>query len=189
MPPAMKALVLDGAGIDGFIAPGHVSAITGTAMYEFLPAQFSLGVVVAGFEPADLMQAILMLVRQHEEKTPQVEIQYRRVVNQDGNPKALQVMYEVFETGNDEWRGLGIIPDSGLKIRSAYAAFDAESRFPVTMPVSKEPEGCICGLVLRGLKTPPECSLFARSCTPADPVGTCMVSSEGTCATYYKYRS
>lgn len=188
MPPALKALVTNGAGINGFIAPGHVSAITGTGMYQFLPWEYGLGVVVSGFEPVDLMQAVLMLVRQHEGNTAKVEVQYRRVVNQEGNPKALQIMSEVFEPGDDDWRGLGIIPGSGLKIRSAYAAFDAEVQIPVKVPVSKEPEGCICGLILRGLKTPPDCRHFALTCTPAEPVGTCMVSSEGTCATYYKYR-
>jgi hydrogenase expression/formation protein HypD len=189
MPPVMKALVEDGVKLTGFIAPGHVSAITGTEMYEDLPAKYGLGVVVSGFEPADLMQTVLMLVQQAEEDKPRVEIQYRRVVTPEGNPVARQLLEEIFTYRDDNWRGLGTIPASGLNIRGKYARYDAEVSFPVDIPKAREPKGCICGKILRGTKTPAQCELFATTCTPANPVGACMVSSEGTCATYYKYRS
>jgi hydrogenase expression/formation protein HypD len=189
MPPVMKALVKEGVKIDGFIAPGHVTAITGTDIYEELPRSFGLGVVVSGFEPSDMMQSILMLVKQIEAGKPAVGIQYQRVVRKEGNPIAKKLMKQVFELRDDNWRGLGKIPESGMKISGRYRAFDAESLFPLDMPETPEPKGCICGQILRGTKTPPHCKLFAKRCTPADPVGACMVSSEGTCATYYKYRS
>jgi hydrogenase expression/formation protein HypD len=145
--------------------------------------------VVAGFEPVDLMQAILMLVQQVESDSPKVEIQYTRVVQKNGNKIAQDLMASVFELRDDQWRGLGIIPESGLRIRNEFSLFDAEKHFSVKVPEPVDPKGCICGSILRGLKTPIECSLFAKTCTPIDPVGACMVSSEGTCATYYKYRS
>jgi hydrogenase expression/formation protein HypD len=189
MPPVMKALVEEGVKIDGFIAPGHVTAITGTSIYNELAGKYRLGVVVSGFEPADMMQAVLMLVIQIEAGTPEVEVQYKRVVNQNGNPIAQKLLSEVFEFGDDRWRGLGLIPVSGLKITSEFSLFDAEKQIEVDVPESTEPRGCICGQILRGLKTPEDCSLFAKKCTPSDPVGACMVSGEGTCATYYKYRS
>ncbi len=189
MPPVMKALVAEGVKIDGFLAPGHVSAITGTAIYNDLATVCKLGVVIAGFEPVDMMQAILMLVKQFEEGTPKVEIQYQRVVHHEGNKIAQAVLDEVFELQDDRWRGLGVIPGSGLKIREQFSAFDAEKHFRITVPEPADPAGCICGSILRGLKTPEQCGLFATTCTPADPVGACMVSGEGTCATYYKYRS
>jgi hydrogenase expression/formation protein HypD len=185
----MKALVKDGVNIDGFIAPGHVSAITGTAIYDELAAVCGLGVVVSGFEPLDMMQAILMLTLQIEARTPKVEVQYQRVVHVKGNKIAQRLMNEVFEFRDDRWRGLGIIPKSGLKIRGDFSAFDAEKQFIIEVPESAEPKGCICGQILRGLKKPVDCSLFGKKCTPSDPVGACMVSGEGTCATYYKYRS
>lgn len=189
MPPVMKALVKEGLRIDGFIAPGHVSAITGTGIYRELAEDHRLGVVVAGFEPVDLMQAILMLVRQIESERPAVEIQYQRVVPEEGNRIAQEMLHKVFKPGDDYWRGMGIIPESGLKLRQEYTMFDAEKQFNLSVPVPPEPKGCICGAILRGLNEPPDCPLFARACTPADPVGACMVSAEGTCATYYKYRS
>lgn len=188
MPPVVKALVKDGVRINGFIAPGHVTAITGTSMYKDLVSQHGLGVVVTGFEPADLMQAILMLVTQIESESPKVEIQYQRVVNKNGNTIARKILNEVFEYRDDHWRGLGNIPGSGLGIRNVFSSFDAEKQFSVEVPHSVEPVGCICGDILRGLKTPPDCRLYAKKCTPSDPVGACMVSGEGTCATYYKYR-
>jgi len=189
MPPVMKALVAEGVKIDGFIAPGHVSAITGTAIYNELASECGLGVVVSGFEPVDMMQAILMLTIQIESGTPKVEIQYQRVVNTPGNKTAQRMLDEVFELRDDIWRGLGVIVKSGLKIRENLSSFDAEKHFNVGVPESTELKGCICGQILRGLKTPVDCGLFGKKCTPADPVGACMVSGEGTCATYYKYRS
>lgn len=189
MPPVMKALVNEGVKINGFIAPGHVSAITGTAIYNDLATEYGLGVVVAGFEPVDMMQAILMLATQIESGEPKIEVQYQRVVNHQGNLTAQRMLAEVFESRDDTWRGLGIIPVSGLKIREELSDFDAERHFKIEIPKSTEPKGCICGQILRGLKTPVDCALFGKKCTPADPVGACMVSGEGTCATYYKYRS
>jgi hydrogenase expression/formation protein HypD len=189
MPPVMEALIKEGVRLDGFIAPGHVSAITGTAIYNDLVNIHRLGIVVAGFEPADLMQAILMLVMQIENGYPKVEVQYKRVVQDQGNKIAKALMNEVFELRDDQWRGLGLIPVSGLKIRKTFSEFDVEQHFTVSVPEATEPKGCICGLILRGLKTPTDCPLFATTCTPSDPVGACMVSAEGTCATFYKYRS
>jgi hydrogenase expression/formation protein HypD len=189
MPPVMEALVKEGLKIDGFIAPGHVSAITGISIYDDLASVHRLGVVISGFEPADMMQAILMLTEQIESGTPKVEVQYNRVVNSHGNLKAQKVLKDVFDFRNDDWRGLGIIPKSGMQIVEKYSMHDAEKHFIIDIPESTEPKGCICGNILRGLKTPVDCPLFAKTCTPSDPVGACMVSGEGTCATYYKYRS
>ncbi len=189
MPPVMKALVEDGVRLDGFIAPGHVSAITGTSIYNDLASVCRLGVVIAGFEPLDLMLSVLMLIKQFESGTPKVEIQYQRVVHQEGNRIAQDLLNRVFELKDDRWRGLGVIPGSGLKIGREFEAFDAEKHFDVNVQEPSDPKGCICGLILRGMKTPADCKLFAGACTPADPVGACMVSGEGTCATYYKYRS
>jgi hydrogenase expression/formation protein HypD len=188
MPPVMKALVKEGVKLDGFIAPGHVSAITGTSIYEGIASEFGLGVVVSGFEPLDMMQAVLMLTQQIESGTPKVEVQYHRVVSMEGNTKAQKILDDVFELRDDRWRGLGVIAKSGLGIREELSTFDAERQFTVDVPESTEPKGCICGQILRGLKTPVDCGLFGKKCTPADPVGACMVSGEGTCATYYKYR-
>jgi len=189
MPPVMKALVDEGVKIDGFIAPGHVTAITGTAIYNELAEVCGLGVVVSGFEPVDMMQAIFMLTEQIESGTPKVEIQYQRVVHAEGNKIAQKMLNDVFELRDDQWRGLGVIPKSGLGIRDELSSFDAEKQFNVEVPESTEPKGCICGQILRGLKTPVDCGLFGKKCTPTDPVGACMVSGEGTCATYFKYRS
>jgi hydrogenase expression/formation protein HypD len=189
MPPVMKALVEEGVKINGFIAPGHVTAITGTSIYNDLASVYGLGVVVSGFEPADLMQAVLMLAIQMESGTPKVEIQYQRVVHYKGNIIAQQLLDEVFVHSDDSWRGLGMIPDSGLKIRENFSSFDAEKQFTVNVPESVEPKGCMCGQILRGIKTPEDCTLFGKKCSPSHPVGACMVSAEGTCATYYKYRS
>ncbi len=189
MPPVMKALVEEGVKIDGFIAPGHVSAITGTSIYNELVTVCGLGVVVSGFEPVDMMQAILMLVNQIESGVPAVEVQYQRVVHSQGNVIAQKILSDVFDLRDDTWRGLGVIPRSGLKLAEKYASFDAERKFSVEVPESTEPKGCICGSILRGLKTPLDCGLFGKKCTPSNPVGACMVSGEGTCGTYFKYRS
>ena len=166
-----------------------MTAITGTGIYDDLATVYQLGVVVSGFEPVDMMQSVLMLVEQIESGAPKVEVQYNRVVHNQGNKIAQQMMDEVFEPGDDQWRGLGVIPKSGLRIRKEYSSFDAEMQLKVEVPVSTEPKGCMCGQILRGLKTPVDCRLFGNKCTPAEPVGACMVSGEGTCATFYKYRS
>ncbi len=188
-PPAMRAL-LDGGEvrIDGFIAPGHVTAIIGAAAYEFLSVDYRSPCVVAGFEPLDALLGIYMLTRQLEEGRCETEIEYGRVVNWEGNKKAQAVISEVFEPVDSLWRGIGVIPGSGLGIREEYGAFDAEKRFSIPAGEEKEPAGCRCGQVLKGLITPDECPLFGNACTTGTPVGPCMVSSEGTCSAYYKYR-
>ncbi|MEJ2595073.1 MAG: hydrogenase formation protein HypD [bacterium] len=187
MPPAMEQLIDDGVEISGYIAPGHVSTITGDAIYQGIPEKFNLGVVISGFEPVDLMESILMLIRQIENHDQKVEIQYKRAVRPEGNVKAQQMLYEVFEPGDDWWRGLGVLKNSGLKIREAYAMHDAEKNIAVEVEPLKEPRGCICGDILRGVAKPKDCKLFATGCTPSNPVGSCMVSSEGTCQAYYLY--
>jgi hydrogenase expression/formation protein HypD len=188
-PPAMKALLDSGEiKIDGFIAPGHVTAIIGAKAYGFLATDYSSPCVVAGFEPIDALMGIYMLVKQFEEERCAIEIEYDRVVTWDGNRKAQEVIAEVFEPSDSLWRGIGNIPGSGLAFREAYAAFDAEKRFSMPKGVDAEPKGCQCGLVLKGLITPDKCMLFAKACTPEFPIGPCMVSSEGTCAAWYKYR-
>jgi hydrogenase expression/formation protein HypD len=188
MPPAMAAIVEEGMQLDGFIAPGHVSTITGSAIYDFIPEQYDLAVTVSGFEPVDLLQSIYMLVRQIEKNDQKVEIQYKRVVKPEGNVKAQQFLDQVFELSDASWRGLGILKKSGYKLRDEYSAFDAEKNIDVKVEKSREPAGCICGEVLKGLKRPVDCQLFAKVCTPGNPVGACMVSSEGACQAYYKYR-
>lgn len=188
VPPAVAALLGSGElRIDGFIMPGHVTSIIGTEPYEAVAKAYGTPCVVCGFEPLDILQTILRLVELIEAGEPGVEIQYRRGVVPQGNPKALEVMWEVFEPAATEWRGLGVIPGSGLALREPYREFDAALRFDLTMPRAADPKGCACGEVLRGVKTPPECPLFRKRCHPRNPVGPCMVSTEGTCAAYYKY--
>ena len=185
----MNTLVDDGVRLHGFIAPGHVSAITGSVIYNDLASKYGLSVVISGFEPLDIMQSILMLVKQLEAGEPQVEIQYRRVVSKEGNRIAQGLVQRVFRTADDSWRGLGTIPSSGLCLSDEYQEFDPGQHFTVIVPETVEPKGCICGNILRGLKTPGDCKNFAKECTPMNPMGACMVSSEGTCATWYKYRN
>ena len=188
LPPALDALIAGGdLEIDGFICPGHVSTIIGTAAYERIVDQYQIPCVVVGFEPVDILQGVLMLVEQIEKGRAAVEIQYTRAVDPKGNPGALKIMEEVFEPCDSAWRGLGPIPGSGLAIKAAYGVHDAGMRFPVEVPPAKEPAGCRCAEVLRGAVRPLECGLFMKTCTPRNPVGACMVSSEGTCAAYYKY--
>jgi hydrogenase expression/formation protein HypD len=187
MPPAMTALIDEGVNIDGYIGPGHVSTITGSDMYREIADKYKLGVVISGFEPVDLLQAIYMLVHQIENDDQKVEIAYSRVVKPEGNPKAREMVDEVFELRDDWWRGLGILKDSGLRLKEKYAAFDAEKMLPVTVEETIEPKGCICGEILKGVKTPKNCKLFGRGCTPQNPVGACMVSSEGACHAFYRY--
>jgi len=188
IPPAMEALISNPElKIDGFICPGHVSTIIGSKPYEFIPLKFGISCVIAGFEPVDILETIYRLLCQIRESRPIVEIQYRRVVTEDGNKKAKEMLEKVFETVDSEWRGLGIIQDSGLKIRTEFSKHDAETHFKVKVDKREVRTGCMCGDVLRGIKLPPECLLFKNSCTPEHPVGACMVSSEGTCSSYYKY--
>ncbi|PIU48963.1 MAG: hydrogenase formation protein HypD [Desulfobacterales bacterium CG07_land_8_20_14_0_80_52_14] len=188
VPPALEALLASGTvKIDGFILPGHVSVIIGKKAYSRVVQEHRIPGVICGFEPTDILQGILMLVRQVEAGKAELENAYTRVVTDDGNPKAMRILREVFETTDAPWRGIGIIPKSGLLIRKGYARFDALEAFSVIVPESKPPKGCACGAVLTGAVTPPQCPLFRKVCTPEDPVGPCMVSSEGTCAAYYRY--
>ncbi|MFQ5893389.1 MAG: hydrogenase formation protein HypD [Nitrospinota bacterium] len=188
IPPAIKAL-LDGeeVRIDGFLLPGHVSTIIGSRPYEFVPSGYGVACAIAGFEPLDILGGIEMLLRQIADGEVRVEIGYRRAVRREGNPLALEQMYRVFEVCDAEWRGLGVIPDSGLRLRKEYERFDAERRFDVNTPPPREHPACRCGEVLRGVTSPPECPLFARACTPEHPIGPCMVSVEGSCAAWYRY--
>jgi len=187
MPPALHALINEGVKINGYIAPGHVSTITGSGIYQNIPEKYELGCVISGFEPVDIMQTIYMLVKQVENGTPKVEIQYRRAVKPEGNIKAKEIINEVFVLRDDWWRGLGVLKNSGLKLRGKYKSFDAEKMINVEVEETKEEKGCICGEILKGLKNPKDCKLFARGCHPENPVGACMVSNEGACQAYYKY--
>lgn len=188
MPPAMAALIEQGVKIDGYIGPGHVTTVAGGSMYLPLIDQYGISVVVSGFEPVDMLQSIYMLVKMFEEGRNGLEIQYKRVVTLEGNEKAKAAVDRVFEPGDDSWRGLGLIPGSGLKIRKEFSAHDAFIHFDVRIDPAPEPKGCICGEVLRGLKSPDQCTLFGKACTPASPIGACMVSGEGACQAYYNFR-
>jgi len=186
MPEALKVLVENKCvNIDGFLLPGHVSAIIGSGPYNFLAKKFAKKCVIAGFEPVDILQAIMMLIKQ---KTPKVEIEYTRIIAKSGNPIARRTIDKVFKKADSAWRGIGIIEGSGFEIRDEFSELDAESKFDPMVEKPREDKGCFCGQILRGMKTPPDCRLFGKVCTPENPVGACMVSSEGTCAAYYKYR-
>jgi len=188
VPPALEVLVnTEELKLDGFILPGHVSTIIGSKVYEFIPSKYKKACVITGFDADDILQAIFMLLKQINENEPKVEIQYKNAVKPEGNPKAVEFINRYFEPFDSNWRGIGIIPKSGLKLKKEYSHRDAEFVFTIPEIQSKEPKGCQCGLVLRGVKIPPECPLFAKICTPENPVGACMVSSEGSCAAYYKY--
>ncbi len=187
-PPIMKAILdLGEVKINGIICPGHVSAIIGSRPYRFIADDYRIACAVSGFEPVDILLAVERLVEQIEGGKPDVEIAYRRGVKEGGNLPALRLMDTVFEIGAANWRGIGSVPGSGLNVREKYARFDAEKNFKIKVGPAREPKGCICGAVLRGVSTPNGCKLFRVTCTPERPVGPCMVSSEGSCATYYQY--
>jgi hydrogenase expression/formation protein HypD len=189
-PPIMKAILdLGEVRLDGIICPGHVSAIIGSRPYQFIADEYHIACAVSGFEPVDILLAVDRLVEQIESGQPSVEIAYRRGVKPEGNLPALRLMESVFETGDANWRGIGVVPASGLNIKKKYEKFDAEKNFSINAGPTREPKGCICGSVLRGVSTPNDCKLFHVTCTPEHPVGPCMVSSEGSCATYYEYGS
>ena len=174
--------------IDGFFGPSHVSSVIGSQPYEFFAEEFQRPVVIAGFEPLDVMQSALMLIRQLNEGRHEVENEYTRVVSRDGNRKAKALVAEVFELRRSfEWRGLGLVPYSALRIKSAYAGFDTEKRFDVPAIQASDVKGCECPSILRGVKKPTDCKLFGTVCTPENPMGSCMVSSEGACAAYWTY--
>ncbi|MBE0429599.1 MAG: hydrogenase formation protein HypD [Thermoleophilia bacterium] len=188
MPPALEALsAAPGLSIDAYLCPGHVSAIIGPDAYAPVVSEHGIPCVIAGFEPVDILQALIMIAAQLVEGKASVEVQYSRGVGPGGNPAARDMMELIFEPCDAEWRGLGTIPESGLAIRHQFAGHDATRRFEVDVSWSQEPRGCICGAILTGRKNPRDCDLFGRACLPEKPVGPCMVSSEGTCAAYYQY--
>ena len=200
-PPALRALLATdlspspqeaasrgAGGVDGFIGPAHVSTVIGTRAYDFVATEYRRPLVIAGFEPLDVLQSILMLVRQLNAGEVRVDNQYTRAVGAEGNRKAQQWMDEVFEVRPSfEWRGLGELPNSALAIRPAFADWDAECRFTVPTIQASDHKACACGEVLRGIKRPEECKVFASACSPDHPLGSCMVSAEGACAAHYHY--
>ena len=176
--------------IDAFLGPSHVSVISGSKIYDKFPKDYGRPVVVTGFEPVDAMQGISMIVKQFVEERCEMEVQYKRVVNHDGNLKAQDLINTYFEKMSlFRWRGLGNVPDSGLKLRAEYADYDAEVKYKDVLPIAEieDHKLCICGDILRGMAKPQECTIFGTACKPTTPIGSCMVSSEGACAAYYKY--
>jgi hydrogenase expression/formation protein HypD len=190
IPPALKFIAASPKiNVQGLILPGHVSAIIGSQPYEFLAHEHHVPGCITGFEPIDILQGILNLVQQIADNTAYIAIEYRRVVKPEGNKNAQRIMENVFNICDAEWRGIGTIPGSGLIFNEHYAEYNTFNRFNIEVPKSTVPKGCKCGEVLLGLVIPPECRLFGKVCVPSSPVGPCMVSSEGSCAAYYKYGS
>jgi hydrogenase expression/formation protein HypD len=188
VPPSMASILQDpGNRVQAFLGPGHVCAVMGLHEYEALCARYRVPIVVTGFEPVDLLEGVLMAVRQLEAGRAAVENQYVRTVAAEGNRAARELIFEVFEVCDRKWRGVGSIPKSGYKLRHEYRAHDAEKRFEVDQITTREPAICISGLVLRGLRKPCDCPAFGRQCTPQSPLGATMVSAEGACAAYYQY--
>jgi hydrogenase expression/formation protein HypD len=188
IPPALRALLSsEKLALDGFLLPGHVSVIIGAAPYSFLVREFSIGGVITGFEALDILEGVSMLLHQKKEGRIAIENQYRRAVKEGGNPRALGIMEEVFMPVDASWRGLGTISNSGLALREEFKSMDAPQVFDIPYEEVDDPPGCRCGEVLQGLIRPPECPLFGTRCTPQHPVGPCMVSSEGSCAAFYRY--
>lgn len=192
-PPAIRCILdtpqAEAVAIDGFLGPSHVSTLIGYAPYEPFASEYAKPVVISGFEPLDVMQSVQMLVRQINDGRHEVENQYRRAVTRDGNLRAQQLVAEVFELRSSfEWRGLGELPNSALRIREKFAALDAEQRFSLQAVEIPEVRGCACPEILRGAAKPTDCKLFGTVCTPENPIGSCMVSSEGACAAYWTYR-
>jgi len=188
VPPALETLLADpDCSIDAFLLPGHVSTVLGLAPYTFIANQFHRPAVVAGFEPADILDGLCRIAAQLKEGRADVENAYPRAVNPDGNPRARQIVGTVFRVADARWRGLGLIPESGLDFTPAYERFDARRRFGIAMADTRPIPGCRCGDVLRGRLRPDNCPLFGKACTPGTPVGPCMVSTEGSCAAYFKY--
>jgi hydrogenase expression/formation protein HypD len=188
VPPAMEALVQDKQlKIDGFLLPGHVCAISGTKPYEFLSVDYSIPGVVTGFEPIDILQGLNTVVSLISKKEYKISNEYKRIVKTEGNPIALEYLNSVFNIVESSWRGVGIIPKSGLEFNSKYEDFDALKHFNINYEEYDGSPGCKCGEILKGKIKPTDCTLFKKLCTPENPVGSCMVSSEGTCAAYYRY--
>jgi hydrogenase expression/formation protein HypD len=188
VPPAINAVMEDDlVKIQGLLAAGHVCTIMGTGEYGSLVEKLKVPIVVTGFEPVDILQGILMVVKQLEKEDFKLENQYARVVRPEGNPEAIKVIEDVFEITDREWRGVGNIPSSGYQVKDKYAAFDANKKFNIDIPETKENPDCIAGQVLKGIKKPHECPQFGTGCTPERPLGAPMVSSEGACAAYYHF--
>lgn len=187
IPKALEALASMEIKVDAFLLPGHVSSIIGASTYNVLAEKYGISGVVAGFEPVDMLQAIFMIVSMVNASEKRIVNQYSRVVSSQGNIMAQKVINEVFDECDAMWRGIGIIPGTGLKLNKDYEEFDIEKHINIDVPYSKEPAGCLCGEVLCGAKLPLDCSFFGKKCNPEHPVGPCMVSFEGTCAAYYKY--
>ena len=188
-PPILEAILSSGTvNLQGLICPGHVSVITGAKIWAPVAEKWRIPCVVAGFEPVDILQAVDMLVAQVEEGRPRVEIAYSRGVTREGNVHAQRLLDRVFEPAPADWRGVGVVPGSGLRLREEFAAHEAEAAFDVDPGPTIEQQGCICGEVLLGTATPADCKLFRTRCTPESPVGPCMVSSEGSCSAWYKYQ-
>ncbi len=186
--PALEALASSKKiKIDGFICPGHVSVITGSTPYEKVARRYKKPSVITGFDTIDILKGVERLINQIKNREYKVEIAYKRAVKKQGNRTARKILGSVFEASDSEWRGLGVIKKSGLKLRKKYRDFDAETRFKVKVPKTRKMRGCICGEVIQGIKSPRDCKLFRKLCTPQNPIGPCMVSSEGSCAAYYKY--
>ncbi|MCL2790851.1 MAG: hydrogenase formation protein HypD [Desulfobulbus sp.] len=188
MPQALSALMSDPElKVDGLLCPGHVSAIIGSNAYRPLAERHGLACAVAGFEPADILAGLLSLIRQINAGEPGVENCYTRVVSAEGNARARNLIDQVFEPADSEWRGLGTIADSGLRLRERYRRFNGSSRLRLKVQPAQEPRGCRCGEILKGRMLPPDCPLYGKACTPLQPIGPCMVSNEGTCAAYFRY--
>jgi len=189
VPTALEALLMDvHSNIDGFLLPGHVSAIIGLEPYQFIAEKFGKSAVVTGFEPLDILQSLMQMVEWRNKGEAHVVNNYKRIVNDEGNATAREILYRVFEPTDALWRGIGNIPGSGLEIREEWEMFDAKKEFGITIEEGETLPGCKCGDILKGIKQPDECPLFKKACTPANPVGPCMVSTEGSCAAYYKYK-
>jgi hydrogenase expression/formation protein HypD len=187
VPPALRALLADPLlNVDGFLCPGHVSTMIGSNAYKMI-TDAKRAAVITGFEPVDIMEGIWMMLSQIQNGKKEVAIQYSRGVKPEGNTRAMNFLKSMFNTATVEWRGLGPIPDSGLIFNDAYAAFDTLKKIEIPAIQSEEIKGCGCGDILRGIKAPQDCPLFKKLCTPTNPIGPCMVSSEGTCSTHYKY--
>ena len=188
VPPAIEAVIHDAdSKIDGFLAAGHVCTIMGNQAYHTISHNYSVPIVVTGFEPLDVLQGILMVVRQLESKKAVVENQYARIVKEFGNVEAKNIINQVFEIANQTWRGIGEIPQSGYKLKEQYKAYDANLKFAITIEEAPEHPDCISGLIMKGIKKPFECSEFGKKCKPSFPLGAPMVSSEGACAAYYHF--
>lgn len=188
VPPALNALLsAPEVQIDGFILPGHVSTIIGLKPYAFLAADYQKPSVVTGFDAMDILGGVLMLLKQIAGNRAAVENEYAKVVKEEGNPRAVALLYEFFEPEDAYWRGIGLLPNSGLRLKEKYSHRDIMKKYTISVPEGHEPKACSCGDVLKGIKIPTDCALFGKACTPDRPVGACMVSTEGSCAAYYKY--